>query len=116
MSAAAGAPLPPDYLNFAMAIYPILRSYGLVPALTPEIYQSILQQAPTLDSRRKDQRENSEGSMRLPIELNDEIMVYLHPADRMAWIFSHREIFRLYFEGLSEQTRESLSKSIGKAP
>lgn len=99
-----------------MAIYPILRSYGLVPALTPEIYQSIFQQAPTLNSRGKDQRENSEGSMRLPIELNDEIMIYLHPADRMAWIFSHREIFRQYFEGLSEETRRSLSRSVRKAP
>ncbi|KAL5376726.1 hypothetical protein DPSP01_010272 [Paraphaeosphaeria sporulosa] len=105
-----------DYINFAMAIYPILRSYGLVPVLTPEIYQSLTQQAPNMNSQRRDQRENSEGSLRLPIELNDEIMDYLNPEDRIAWIFSHRELFRSYFDGLSEETRKSLSESVCKGP
>ncbi|KAF2443840.1 hypothetical protein P171DRAFT_45397 [Karstenula rhodostoma CBS 690.94] len=105
-----------DYINFAMAIYPILRSYGLVPVLTSEIYQSLTQQAPNMNSQRRDQRENSQGSLRLPIELNDEIMDYLKPEDRVAWIFSHRELFRSYFEGLSEETRKSLSESVCKEP
>ncbi|KAJ4347882.1 uncharacterized protein N0V89_009254 [Didymosphaeria variabile] len=105
-----------DYINFAMAIYPILRSYGLVPVLTSEIYQSLTQQARNMNSQQRDQRENSEGSLRLPIELNDQIMDYLHPEDRIAWIFSHRELFRSYFEGLSEETRKSLSKSVCKEP
>ena len=94
-----------------MAVYPILRAYGLVPDLTPEIYQSLTEQAPTLNAPRIDQRENSGGSLRLPIELNDHIMDYLHPRDRVAWIFSHRELFRSYFEGLSAETRNSLSRS-----
>lgn len=105
-----------DYINFAMAIYPILRAYGLVPVLTPEIYQSLTQQAPNMNLHRHDQRENSAGSLRLPIELNDEIMDYLNPEDRIAWIFSHRELFRSYFEGLSEETRKSLSESVYKEP
>lgn len=94
-----------------MAAYPILRAYGLVPDLTPEIYQSLTEQAPTSNAPRVDRRENNEGSLRLPLELNDHIMGYLHPRDRIAWIFSHRELFRGYFEGLSVETRRSLSKS-----
>lgn len=97
-----------------MAIYPILRSYGLVPALTPEIYQSLFQQASVQNAQRKDQRINNEGTLRLPNELHDEILAYMRPADRMAWIFSHREIFRQYFESLSAETRKSLSKSVRK--
>lgn len=99
-----------------MAIYSILRGYGLVPVLTSEIYLSLTQQAPNMNSRRRDQRENSEGSLRLPIELNNEIMDYLKPEDRIAWIFSHRELFRSYFEGLSEETRKSLSESVCNQP
>lgn len=99
-----------------MAAYPVLRAYGLVPDLTPEIYQSLTEQALTLNAPRVDRRENSEGSLRLPLELNDHIMGYLPPRDRIAWIFSHRELFRGYFEGLSVETRKSLSKSWSNSP
>lgn len=99
-----------------MALYPVLRAYNLVPVLTPRIYQVITQQAPALNARGRDQRERSDGSLRLPVELEAQIMDYLNPEDRIAWIFSHRDLFRRYFEGLSAETRDTLSKSVCKGP
>lgn len=103
-------------MNFAMAVYPILRAYGLVPNLTPELYQTLTEQAPIINAPREDMRENNVGRLRLPIELNDQIMDCLHPRDRIAWIFSHRELFRSYFEGLSDETRKNLSRSMFRDP
>ncbi|KAF2800495.1 hypothetical protein K505DRAFT_228731 [Melanomma pulvis-pyrius CBS 109.77] len=135
MSQAAGAPPPPppppppkknvhdlpaelllsiiqylkinDYVTFALAIYPVLRSHGLVPPLSVDIYNRITLQQPPPDGRIA-------IHWTLPAELTEEIMSYLEPADRIAFLFSHRELFMEYLPGLSQETKTRLWKSRNK--
>lgn len=115
-----------DYVAFALAIYPILQFHGLVPPLTLDIYRRITQnpcicahaKAPDQDAQGSHQRLPRWGRRRnqcLPIELNDEIMEYLEPADRIAWLFSHWEMFREYIPTLSEETKLSLWGAMQKS-
>lgn len=103
-----------DFLNFALAVYPLLRAHDLVPCLTSEIYQSLIEQAPASNTSQLDRRENSDGCLLLPTELNNHIMDYLHPRGRIAWMFSHTALFRSYFQVLSEDTRKGLSRTLPK--
>ncbi|KAF2710929.1 hypothetical protein K504DRAFT_360655, partial [Pleomassaria siparia CBS 279.74] len=70
-----------DYVAFALAIYPILRTHGLVPPLSADIYHRIILQPPQ-------QAEPTATHWTLPTELTEEIMSYLEPADRIAFLFS----------------------------
>lgn len=144
MSQAAGAPPPPppppgpkknfddlptelllniirflqinDYVKFTLAIYPILEYHGLVPPLTVDIFHRITrQQPPTPNTRGPDDKGSGSNLGRLPVELNDQIMDYLEPADRIAYLFSHRELFWRYFPALSEQTKRRLWDAIQRS-
>ncbi|KAF2182699.1 hypothetical protein K469DRAFT_218378 [Zopfia rhizophila CBS 207.26] len=93
-----------EYATFALALYPLLRRHGLVPALTKETYLRITRQRPPPSSKT--------GSYwRLPVEMTDEIMRYLEPADMIAFLFSNRELFLRYLPELSKDTKKGLWKS-----
>jgi hypothetical protein len=48
----------------------------------------------------------------LPVELNDQIMNHLEPADRLAWLLSDQGMFSVYFPELSEETRMQLREAL----
>jgi hypothetical protein len=93
-----------DYVTFALAIYPLLRQHRLVPPLSADIYHRITLRPSTLERRIT-------ARWTLPTELTEEIMSYLSPADMIAFLFSHRELFSEYLPELSEGTRTQLWKS-----
>lgn len=133
MSSAAGAPPPPpppppppgrsfdtlpaelllsiiqymqtnDYVAFALAVYPILQRHGLVPPLTVDIYHRITRQGPLPSDK-------AHSYWPLPVELTEEVLHYLEPADRIAFLFSHRDLFSRYLPLLSEDTKKRLWSS-----
>jgi len=50
--------------------------------------------------------------VRLPVELNDQIMNHLEPADRLAWLFSDQGMFSVYFPELSQETQRQLREAL----
>lgn len=92
-----------DYVGFALAIYPILQQHGLVPPLTADVYFRITQPRSTLVGTPSVFR-------RVPNELIDLIMRHLEPADVIAFLFSHRDLFLRYLPALSKRTRKRLWK------
>lgn len=90
-----------DYVAFALAIYPTLQRHGLVPPLTIDIYHRITRQRPPPPN-------SPPVYWPLPIELTEEVLRHLEPADRIALLFSHRDLFLRYLPALSKETKKRL--------
>lgn len=93
-----------DYTSFALGLYPLLQRHGLVPPLTTDIYNRITRQKPPPPNV-------APAPWPLPLELTELTLRELEPADRIAFIFSHRDIFTRYLPELTPETRMRLWKS-----
>jgi hypothetical protein len=94
-----------DLVRFALAYYPVLLQHRLLPPLDVASYRRIVGPRPTYQSPTL---------WSLPVELREEIMRYLEPADRISFLLSKRELLGDYLPVLSQATRRRLWNWMGR--
>jgi hypothetical protein len=121
-----------DFNRFALAFYRTLQQHGLVPPLTGDVYNRITRRPSrcrnamclggeacagrkggTIEGgETNDGYSERHGPASLPVELNEQIMHHLEPADRLAWLFSDQGMFAAYVPRLTEETRRHLREAL----